>query len=93
MTAQAPPIKARKATRTKKPNLAAVKEAEEADLVRWTPDEVVEKQLLPYRSVRTLKKDCYARKVYHHNDNGRITFSPMSIRAEHQRTLVAPLAA
>lgn len=93
MTAQPAQSKARKATRRTPPTLVAVKATEEADLVRWTPEEVVEKQLLPYRSVVTLKRACYRRKVHHHNDGGRITFSPMSIRAEHERTLVAPLAA
>ena len=93
MTAEAPPTKARKATRRRTPTLAALKEAEEADLIRWTPEEVVEKKLLPYTSVRMLKEKCYKRQVYCHLDGGRITFSPMSIRMEHQRTLVAPLAA
>lgn len=93
MTAQPSQSKARKATGTKKPTLTSVKAAEEADLVRWTPEEVVEMKLLPYRSPRTLRRACNARRVFHHNDGGRITFSPMSIRAEHARTLVAPLAA
>lgn len=93
MTAQAPPTKARKATRPRTLTLAEAKQTEEADLIRWTPEEVVAKQLLPYRSVRTLKEACYKRRVFHHLDGGRITFSPMSIRREHERTLVAPLAA
>ena len=105
MTAQAPPTKARKATRPAKTkhlasvedtapaNLASVEAAELADLIRWSPEEVVKHGLLPYRSARVLRDKCYKRLVFHHNDGGRITFSPMSIRAEHQRTLVAPLAA
>ncbi|MEU7032670.1 hypothetical protein ABZ958_03165 [Streptomyces sp. NPDC046237] len=105
MTAQAPPKKTRKATRPAKTkhlasvenmapaDLASVEAAEKADLIRWDAEYVVKEQLLPYRSVRVLKEKCYKREVFHHNDGGRITFSPMSIRAEHQRTLVAPLAA
>lgn len=94
MTAQPEQTKARKATRrTTAPTLVAVKATEEADLVRWTPEEVVEKQLLPYRSVRVLKEACYKRRVFHHLDGGRITFSPLSIRKQHELTLVVPLAA
>ncbi|MBP2581854.1 hypothetical protein J3A78_002332 [Streptomyces sp. PvR006] len=93
MTAQPVQNKARKATRPKPPTLTNIRAAEEADLIRWTPEEVVEMKLLPYRSPRTLRRACNARRVFHHNDGGRITFSPMSIRAEHERTLVAPLAA
>lgn len=93
MTAQAPPTKARKATRPRTLTLAQLKTTEEAELIRWTPEEVVEKKLLPYTSVRSLKERCYKRKVYHHNDGGRITFSPESIRLELARTMVAPLAA
>ncbi|GAA2803598.1 hypothetical protein [Streptomyces showdoensis] len=92
MTAQTP-IKARKATRPRTLTLAEAKQAEEADLIRWSPEEVVKLKLLPYRSARTLREACYKRRVFHHNDGGRITFSPMSIRREHERTLVAPLAA
>jgi hypothetical protein len=94
VTAEAPPTKARKATprRTTK-NLAALKAVAEEQLIRWTPEEVVAKRLLPYTSVRSLKEKCYRREVYHHNDGGRISFSPESIRLENERTLVAPLAA
>ncbi|SFT31876.1 hypothetical protein [Streptomyces sp. ok210] len=66
---------------------------DEAELRRWTPEEVVEKQLLPYKSVRTLKQKCYRRQVFHHTDAGRITFSAESIRRENERSLVAPIAA
>lgn len=66
---------------------------DEAELRRWTPEEVVAKQLLPYRSVRTLKQRCYRRQVFHHNDAGRITFTPEDIRRENARTAVAPIAA
>ena len=104
MTAQAPPTKARKATRPRKLTLTEAKEAEltrlaeakkaaEGELVRWTPEEVVEKRLLPYTSARVLKEKCYRRKVYHHNDGGRITFTVEDIRRENERNTVAPFAA
>ena len=70
-----------------------LKAEEEMDLVRWTPEEVVEKELLAFRSVRLLREACYKRKVYHHQDNGRITFTPEDIRMENARTQVAPIAA
>ncbi|MFD9603255.1 hypothetical protein [Streptomyces sp. NPDC059970] len=79
-----------KATNAKPPTRL---DDEEAELRRWTPEDVVKKQLLPYKSVRTLKQKCYRRQVFHHNDAGRITFSPESIRRENERTLVAPIAA
>lgn len=69
------------------------KAAEELDLVRWTPEEVVVKQLLPYRSVRLLKEACYRREIYHHQDNGRITFTPDDLRRENDRHQVVPIAA
>lgn len=105
MTAQPGQNKARKATRPAKPkhlasvrtatpaDLASVEASEMADLIRWSPEFVVEHKLLPYTSARVLKEKCYKRLVFHHNDGGRITFSPMSIRREHERTLVAPIAA
>lgn len=71
---------------------AADKAAHEAELVRWTPEEVVEARLLPYRSVRTLKEACYKRQVVHHNDGGRITFTTDDIREENARRKVSPLA-
>lgn len=95
MTAEAtkaPPTKARKKTTPRlAPTPARSKATEEAELIRWTPEEVVAKQLLPYKSARSLKEKCYRREVYHHNDGGRITFSPESIRLEIQRSLVTPL--
>ncbi|WP_327260002.1 hypothetical protein [Streptomyces sp. NBC_01240] len=63
---------------------------DEAELRRWTPQEVVEKQLLPYKSVRVLKQKCYRRQVHHHNDGGRITFTLDDIRRENVRTAVTP---
>lgn len=66
--------------------------SEDAELRRLTPEEVVKKQLLPYRSVRVLKQRCYERKVWHHNDGGRITFTADDIRREAERTAVEPFA-
>lgn len=94
--AKAPPTRARRAQERARAALlkknAAAKAAAEAELVRWSPDEVVEAQLLPYRSVRTLKEACYKRQVIHHNDGGRITFTPDDIREENARRRVAPLS-
>jgi hypothetical protein len=66
---------------------------DEAELRRWTPEEVVAKQLLPYKSVRVLKQKCYRHQVFHHKDAGRITFTSEDIRRENARTAVAPIAA
>lgn len=74
------------------PTATTTREEDEAEYRRWTPEEVVEKQLLPYRSVRVLKKRCYERKVWHHNDGGRITFTPEDLRREAERTTVEPFA-
>lgn len=90
MTAEAPPTKARKATTAKARKVAQAKAAEEIELVRWDPEEVVAKQLLPYKSVRVLKEKCYRREVIHHNDGGRITFTAEDIRRENERTAVVP---
>ncbi|WP_328313150.1 hypothetical protein OG432_24725 [Streptomyces sp. NBC_00442] len=86
---KAPPMQT--VTKARRSALAR-KAAEELDLIRWTPEEVVEKQLLPYRSVRSLKEKCYRREVFHHTDGGRITFTPDDIRREHDRGQVAPAA-
>lgn len=59
---------------------------------RWTPEEVVEKQMLPYRSVRVLKQRCYRREIHHHNDGGRVTFTAEDLRKEAERTAVEPFA-
>ncbi|NUV89999.1 hypothetical protein G6W61_27960 [Streptomyces sp. KAI-26] len=59
-------------------------------LIRYTPDEVIEKRWLPYKSARVLKEKCYRRKVIHHNDGGRITFTAEDIRRETERRTVEP---
>jgi len=66
--------------------------SENAELRRLTPEEVVKRQLLPYRSVRVLKQRCYDRKIHHHNDGGRITFTAEDLRKEAERTAVEPFA-
>lgn len=64
-----------------------------AEFRRWTPEEVVALQLLPYRSVRVLRDRCYRREVFHHNDGGRITFTAEDLRRQNERTGVEPLTA
>lgn len=64
----------------------------EAEFRRWTPEEVIERCLLPYRSARVLKQKCYRREVFHHNDGGRITFTAEDLRKENERTAVTPFA-
>ncbi|MFE9886811.1 hypothetical protein [Streptomyces scopuliridis] len=66
---------------------------EENEFRRWTPQEVVDKRLLPYTSVRVLRLKCYHRQVFHHNDGGRISFTADDLRRENARTAVAPIAA
>lgn len=70
----------------------ATSEAVGAEFRRWTPEEVVEKQLLPFRSVRVLRQRCYRREIHHHLDGGRITFTAEDLRKEAERTAVEPLA-
>ncbi|MFB6619433.1 hypothetical protein ACFC5H_09060 [Streptomyces rochei] len=65
---------------------------DEAEFRRWTPEEVVARQLLPYRSVRVLKERCYRREVHHHRDGGRITFTAEDLRRQNERHAVKPFA-
>ncbi|MGW2837368.1 hypothetical protein ACWCWD_06605 [Streptomyces sp. NPDC001493] len=88
MTAKAPTQ-----IRKKRPTPLPPRTAEELELRRWTPEEVVELQLLPYRSVRVLKSKCYRREVHCHLDGGRITFTADDLRRENDRTAVVPFAA
>lgn len=82
-----------KATKTPPTNTPQSTTDIEAEFRRWTPEEVVELQLLPYRSARVLKQRCYDRVIHHHNDGGRITFTADDLRKENERTAVAPFAA
>uniref|UniRef100_UPI0038127A08 hypothetical protein n=1 Tax=Streptomyces sp. NPDC096142 TaxID=3366077 RepID=UPI0038127A08 len=63
---------------------------EGSEFRRWTPEEVVEKRLLPYTSVRVLKQRCYRREIFHHNDSGRITFTPEDLRKQNALTAIEP---
>lgn len=89
---KAPPTRPRKTPERTRAALLK-KKAEEAELVRWTPEEVVENKLLPYRSARMLREYCYKRQVVHHNDGGTITFTVDDIREENARRKVSPLTA
>ncbi|MFJ4009404.1 hypothetical protein [Streptomyces sp. NPDC090026] len=66
-------------------------ELPEADLRRYTPEEVIANRWLPYKSARVLKDKCYRREVIHHGDGGRITFTALDIQRENERTAVVPL--
>ncbi|GFH34354.1 hypothetical protein [Streptomyces pacificus] len=97
MTAEAtkaPPTKARKKTTPRPtPTLAerkALQEALEEELIRWTPEQVVEKHLMPFTSARNIREKCYKRKLYYHNDGGRITFTPGDLRKNAELGAVAP---
>lgn len=90
---EAPPTKARKTTPRAATKPTKIEQASEAELRRYSPNEVVEMKLLPYRSARSLKEKCYRREVIHHRDGGRISFTLDDIRRENARTTVEPLAA
>lgn len=84
----APPAK-----RTPQSRVRAVKAVDvESELVRWTPEQVADKRLLPY-TARVLRRKCNRREIFHHNDGGKITFTADDIRRENARTQVAPIAA
>lgn len=80
-------------TKTKAMTAAArkIKAAKELELIRWTPEEVVELRLLPYTSVRVLRDKCHKREIHCHTDGGRITFTADDIRQENERTAVPPI--
>ncbi|MFJ1964856.1 hypothetical protein [Streptomyces massasporeus] len=81
-----------KATKTRIPHPRPATQSE-AEFRRWTPEQVVEQQLLPYSSVRTLKERCYRREIWHHNDNRRITFTAEDLRRNAEMGACAPLSA
>ena len=81
-----------KATKTRIPHPRPAAQGE-AEFRRWTPEQVVEQQLLPYSSVRTLKERCYRREIWHHNDNRRITFTAEDLRRNAEMGACAPLSA
>ncbi|MFD8949398.1 hypothetical protein ACFV0B_11145 [Streptomyces xanthophaeus] len=92
---ETPPVKRRRKPTQQVSHAAALKKKAETEqeLVRWTPEEVVARRLLPYTSARVLRRKCNRREVYHHGDGGRITFTAEDIRRENERTTNAPLAA
>jgi hypothetical protein len=65
----------------------------EAEFRRWTPEEVVERQLLPYRTARSIREKCYRRQLHHHRDGGRITFTAEDLRRNNELGAVEPLSA
>lgn len=64
----------------------------EAEFRRWTPEEVVEKQLLPYRSPRMVREKCYRRELFCHRDGGRITFTAEDLRLNNALGAQTPFA-
>lgn len=64
----------------------------EAEFRRWTPEEVVERQLLPYRSPRMVREKCYRRELFCHRDGGRITFTAEDLRRNNELGAQAPAA-
>lgn len=82
-----------KRTPKKRTPTALPEQQDGAEFRRWTPEEVVELQLLPYRSVRVLKERCYRRELFCHLDGGRITFTPEDLRRNNEIGAVEPLSA
>jgi transcriptional regulator with XRE-family HTH domain len=75
------------------PTKDTTRDTDENELRRWSPQQVVDLQLLPYTSARTIKEKCYRRELWHHQDGRRITFTAEDIRRNAERTQVAPVAA
>ncbi|MVO87894.1 hypothetical protein GPA10_24835 [Streptomyces sp. p1417] len=80
-----------KATKTPPPRRRTHSDIE-AEMRRWSPEEVVAKKLLPYTSARVLRRKCNQRQIWHHLDGGRITFTADDLRRENERNAVAPIA-
>ncbi|MFD6025665.1 hypothetical protein [Streptomyces griseoluteus] len=68
-------------------------ETGEAEFRRWTPQEVVDRQLLPYRSARIVREKCYRRELFCHRDGGRITFTADDLRRNNELGAQVPLSA
>ncbi|MGW2908799.1 hypothetical protein ACWC91_41515 [Streptomyces sp. NPDC001204] len=77
-----------KATKTRR--IPAHPTEGEAEFRRWTPEEVVDRQLLPYRSARQLREKCYRRELFCHRDGGRITFTAEDLRRNSELGSEAP---
>lgn len=80
-----------KATKTRTTTVRPTQD--EAEFRRWTPQEVVDRQLLPYRSARMVREKCYRRELHHHRDGGRITFTAEDLRLNNEAGAVQPLSA
>jgi len=80
------------ATKPRTPH-ASLAQQGEAEFRRWTPEQVVELQLLPYSSIRTLKERCYRRELWFHKDGGRITFTAEDLRRNAEMGACAPVSA
>lgn len=94
MTAKATRTRRAPAKAPKTRNAAAITQAQgETEFRRWTPEEVVERQLLPYRSARVIREKCYRRELHHHSDGGRITFTADDIRLNNEAGAVQPIPA
>ncbi|MFE9398595.1 hypothetical protein [Streptomyces flavidovirens] len=94
MTAKAtaaPPTAARKAKPRRTSESTQRNASEEADLRRYTPEEVIEYRWLPYKSARVLREKAYKHEVHCHKDGGVITFTAEDIRQENARHAVAPI--
>ena len=64
----------------------------EHEMRRYTPEEVVEKRLMPYRSVRVLRRKAYDRLIHAHIDGKKITFTQDDLRKNAQMGEVQPIA-
>ncbi|MFI2349766.1 helix-turn-helix domain-containing protein [Streptomyces sp. NPDC019443] len=71
---------------TKTPPIAA----DENDLRRYTPEEVIDNRWLPYKSARVLREKAYKGEVHCHKDGGVISFTAEDIRKENDRHAVVP---
>lgn len=71
-----------KATKTRTPTVRPVQD--EAELRRWTPEQVAANKWLPYRSARVIKEKCYKRLLFCHRDGGRITFTAEDLRRNNE---------
>jgi hypothetical protein len=80
-----------KATKRRTPTVRPAQD--EAEFRRWTPEEVVERRLLPYRSARMVREKCYRRELFCHRDGGRITFTAEDLRLNNEAGAVQPLSA
>jgi hypothetical protein len=78
-----------KATRKAPPSAAEQPSIE--SLQRFTPEQVVELGLTPYR-LSTLKKKAQRREIFHHRDGEKITFTREDLRRNAELGAAAPVA-